>query len=266
MKDSVVLYPTNPVASYDYFGTVVSMDGDKMAVGAIYDDTAGDDAGAVYTYTWSVVGGWVADAAVLYPTNSDAGYDVFGRVISMSGDKMAVGVRGDDAGGTNAGAVYTYTWSGAGGWVADSVVLYPTNPVADGDRFGAAISMSGDKLVVGANGDDTGGSKAGAVYTYKWSDAGWVVDSVVLYPTNPVAVDDNFGNYISMGGDKMAVCAYFDDTVGTDAGAVYTFSDRARDPNTTPSLDIMTVISISMVPLAILVVCTIGVATWDYVN
>jgi len=314
VADAAVLYPTNPAADHDHFGMAVSMSGDKMAVGAIYDDTVGNDAGAVYTYTWSGgAGAWMADAAILYPTNPTTAFGYFGEGISMSGDKMAVWVRGDDTEGSNAGAVYTYTWSGAGGWVADAAVLTPSNPVATGDAFGSAVSMSGDKLAVGvhyddtvdtdagtvytytwsgsawvadaaglyptnhvsvgdgfgysvsmsgdklavgAYDDDTVGDGSGAVYTYTWSGSAWVADAAVLYPSNPIITYDNFGIKVSMSGGKMAVGAQYDDTAGDDAGAVYTFSTVApnTNTNTTPSLNMMIVISILVVPPAILMV------------
>jgi len=225
VADAAVLYPTNPAADHDHFGMAVSMSGDKMAVGAIYDDTVGNDAGAVYTYTWSGgAGAWMADAAILYPTNPTTAFGYFGEGISMSGDKMAVWARGDDTEGSNAGAVYTYTWSGAGGWVADAAVLTPSNPVATGDAFGGSLSMSGDKMAVGVPGDETEGSNAGAVYTYTWSGSAWVADAVVLTPSNPVATGDAFGSAVSMSGDKLAVGVHYDDTVDTDAGTVYTYT------------------------------------------
>ena len=165
----------------------------------------------------SVYAVWGEDSVVLVPTNPDAADDHFGLVASMSGYKMAVGAYGDDTEGDNAGAVYTYTWSGTG-WVADAVVLYPTNPTAAGDNFGMAVSMSADKMAIGASGDD---SYVGAVYTYTWSGGAgaWVKDAAVLYPTNPVATNDNFGGSVSMSGYHMAIGAPGDDSL---SGAVYT--------------------------------------------
>jgi hypothetical protein len=219
-----VLYPTNAVAVGDEFGSVISMSGDKMAVGSTGDDDTGSDAGAVYTYTWNSTA-WVADSTpVLYPTNAVADSDSFGKSVSMSGDKMAVGSINDDTNGSNAGAVYTYTWNSTA-WVADSTpVLYPTNAVADSDQFGWAVSMSGDKMAVGSFGDDYTASSAGAVYTYTWDSTAWVKDAVILYPTNAVADVDQFGKAVSMSGDKMAVGSALDDGTGSNAGAVYTYT------------------------------------------
>lgn len=166
----------------------------------------------------SVYAVWGEDSVVLVTTNPDAADDQFGSSVSVGGDKMAVGVRYDDTvGGSTTGAVYTYTWSGTG-WVADAVVLYPTNPTAAGDNFGMAVSMSADKMAIGASGDD---SYVGAVYTYTWSGGAgaWVKDAAVLYPTNPVATNDNFGGSVSMSGYHMAIGAPGDDSL---SGAVYT--------------------------------------------
>jgi hypothetical protein len=220
VADGVVLAPTALAAS-DYFGTSVSMSGTKLAVGAMYDDDAGSNAGAVYTFVWSG-SAWVEDATVLLPTLPVAANDYFGHSVSMSGDKLAISAYADDGTGSDAGAVYTYVWSGSA-WVADAAVLAPTNTATGDDYFGQSVSMSGDKLAIGSPYDDDAGADAGAVYTYVWSGSAWVADAVVLVPTYGTVAGDAFGNAVSVSGDKMAIGAYAAETAGADAGVVYTY-------------------------------------------
>ena len=103
----------------------------------------------------------------------DAG-DQFGGSVSLSGDTLVVGAYYDDDNGSAGGSAYVYTRTGST-WSLDQKLT-----AFDGaafDEFGCAVSLSGDTLVVGANGDDDNGPMAGSAYIYKL--------------TNPICNPDN---------------------------------------------------------------------------
>jgi hypothetical protein len=89
--------------------------------------------------------------------------------------------------------------------------------------------MSGDRLAVGAYGDDenTGitNDDRGAVYTFKWNGSAWVQDTNLLQPTQ-LLTGDNFGySGLSMSDDKLVVAAVLDDDgPNSNSGAVYSFT------------------------------------------
>ena len=79
------------VANADQFGWSVSMsnDGNRMVIGAIYDDTPGSNAGSVEVYEYSS-GSWTKMGSTI---NGEAAYDQFGYAVSMNdaGDRIVVG-------------------------------------------------------------------------------------------------------------------------------------------------------------------------------
>ncbi len=240
----------------DRFGWSVSLsnDGTKLAVGTEQDDDGGWNRGAVYLYTvgGSTWGRTVKQAVKLSHgatlssgTISLSNGDYFGSGVSLSGDgsKLAVGALGSDGGGHWRGAVYLYTVGGStwGSTVTQVMKLFDgaflssgaTVSLDDYDWFGTSVSLSGDgtKLAVGAEQDDDGGSdqyaNRGAVYLY-------IVDNIPVRTSKPkmfsrknlsLTYNEGFGTDVALSDDgtKMAVGAEFNDTGGTNRGAVYLF-------------------------------------------
>ena len=91
--------------SSDFFGRGVSIDGDYAIVGAPYEDTGGDGAGAAYIFKRSGAS-WSQQAIIL--ASDAASADEYGWDVSISGDYAVVGARQEDEGGSNAGAVYVF--------------------------------------------------------------------------------------------------------------------------------------------------------------
>jgi len=89
------------------------------------------------------------------------------------------------------------------------------------DEFGAAVSVSGDVVVVGANQAAAVPQKPGAVYVFRWNGSTWNQEQRLA--AGDGQPKDEFGNYVAMDGDVIAVGAWLDDDGGTDAGSVYVF-------------------------------------------
>ena len=248
------------LSSGDGFGAAVALSGDgtKLVVGAKGDDTNGNNAGTIYTFTASKAadtwGSTITQAAKLShgaailslsAIVSLDNNDRFGSIVSLSADgtKLAVGAWGDDDGSYNRGAVYLFTVGGSGSTVTQAVKLSHgaalssgTVALDNGDMFGWSVSLStdGTKLAVGAIGDDDGGSGRGAVYLYTVGGSGatWgstVTQAVKLSDSHAsISLDngDNFGNGVSLSADgtKLAVGAWGDNDGGTDRGAVYLYT------------------------------------------
>ncbi len=227
------------------------------------DDGGSDqdaDRGAVYLYTvgGATWGSTVTQAVKLSDSHASVSLDNsdgFGDSVSLSGDgtKLAVGARLDDDGGWNRGAVYLYTIGTSsatwGSTVTQAVKLSDSHAsvsLDDDDKFGRSVSLSGDgtKLAVGAPRDDDGGTNRGAVYLYTVGGATWgstvtqaskVIESVGLDITRTnklfgkknlsLTYNEGFGTDVALSDDgtKMAVGAEFNDTGGTNRGAVYLF-------------------------------------------
>lgn len=94
-----------------------------------------------------------------------------------------------------------------------------------GDGFSKAIAISGDTMVIAAQGDDTAtGSNAGSVRVFTRSGTTWT-QQAVLTP-NDAAAGDRFGTAVAIAGNTVAVGATHDDTPGgiLNAGSVTIFT------------------------------------------
>ena len=126
------------VAYSDQFGHAVSMsnDGNRMVIGANYDDTPGSSAGSVEVYEYSS-GSWTKMGSTI---NGEAAYDQSGYAVSMNGagTRIVVGAVQNDGGGSNSGHARVFDWNGT----AWTQVGADINGEAAGDEFGYAVSRT----------------------------------------------------------------------------------------------------------------------------
>ena len=104
----VVILTASDAEDSDYFGCSVSIDGDYVLVGALYEDGGGVNYGAAYIYGRNS-GGQDNWGEVLKLTASDAeNGDQFGLSVSIDGDYALVGATFEDEGGSDSGAIYIF--------------------------------------------------------------------------------------------------------------------------------------------------------------
>jgi hypothetical protein len=72
----------------DFFGTSVSLDGNRVLIGAYKDDDRGTDSGAVYLFDYDG-SAWTQRAKLTAADGADDDY--FGISVSLSGDRALVG-------------------------------------------------------------------------------------------------------------------------------------------------------------------------------
>ena len=149
--------------------------------------------------------------------------DDFGRSLSTYGADLVVGAPGDDDSGTSSGAVY-HLARGADGTYQQVQKL----TAFDGgvtDEFGAAVSVDGDWLVVGARNDDDLGANAGAAYVFQRVNGAWAAGPKL---TGSLSNDgDLFGASVAVVDGptpRIAIGAYWHGSGPTSTGgAVYVF-------------------------------------------
>jgi len=91
-----------------------------------------------------------------------------------------------------------------------------------GDWFGNSVSIYGDTAIVGAVGEDTGGSNTGAAYIFTRSGSTWTQQQKLK--ASDAQIDDEFGYSVSIYGDTAIVGARWDEAGGSNAGAAYIFT------------------------------------------
>ncbi|MCP3916412.1 MAG: hypothetical protein GY711_12715 [bacterium] len=105
----------------------------------------------------------------------------------MRPDLLVVGAPNDDPAFSQTygpGRVYTFASTSAG-WVLDER-LDSSDGLA-GDRFGQALAIAGDRLLVGA----LSAGFTGAVYVFRQEPQGWVQERKLVVPG--LALDADFG-------------------------------------------------------------------------
>ena len=260
------------------FGSSVSISGDLLVVGAPNENSSatgvnnddgshdvnplGLDTGAAYVFVRNAANEWSQEA---YLKASNTGEnDEFGTAVSISGNTIVIGAprensadindQNDDS-ANNAGAAYVFVRDALANWTQQAY-LKASNPDVE-DRFGEAVSISGDTIVVGAEGEDSNTTgingpeddnslpESGAAYVFVRSGTSWS-QQAYLKASNADAVEDpdddegdlngdGFGESVAILGDSIVVGSGGEDSSATglngdqadnsttNAGAAYLF-------------------------------------------
>jgi len=209
-------------AAYDESGVSVSMpDANTVAIGALYNDGNGTDAGHVRVYTWNGTA-WVQKGGDI---DGEAAGDRSGWIVSMpDANTVAIGARFNDGNGSNSGHVRVYTWNGTA-WVQKGSDI---DGEAAYDESGISVSMpDANTVAIGAFTNDGNGPNSGHVRIYTWNGTAWVQKGSDI---DGEAAHDRSGHSVSMpDANTVAIGAYLNDGNGTDAGhvRVYTWNGTA---------------------------------------
>jgi hypothetical protein len=219
-------------ASYDYFGSSVSISGDTVVVGAHNDDDNGDDSGSAYIFGRDQRGTDAWGQLAKLTASDGASYDTFGTSVSISGDTVVVGARRDDDNGPNSGSAYIFgrDHGGVDAWGQDARVT-ASDGVGSYD-FGFSVSISGDAIAVGAYLADDQGSNSGSAYIFGRDQGGvgaW--GQVARLIASDWESGDYFGTSVSINGDTVVVGAHRDDDHGSNSGSAYVFADTTAPTN-----------------------------------
>jgi RHS repeat-associated protein len=204
-------------SAHDYFGCSVSMTGDYAAVGAYNDDDGGDSSGCAYIFKRDGTS-WTEQAKL---TASDAAaYDYFGSCVSISGDCAIVGAYNDD----DSGSAYVFERDGTD-WIEQAKLT--ASDAAASDYFGWSVAISEDYAIVGAYGDDDGGSSSGSAYVFEREGTDWTEQAKLVCSDGHY--NDYFGYSVSISGGYAIVGAYRDDDAESDSGSAYLFKREGTD-------------------------------------
>lgn len=227
----------------DYFGEAVAVAGDRIVVGAPFEDSDalevdGDmtsnafvNSGAAYVFVRDA-NGWTQEA-YLKPNNTqttmnfglslgiDGGHVVVGAPFESSGSS---GVNGTSSGGSVSlsGAAYLYKRSGST-W--DFTDHFKASNSAVSSQFGRALAIENGVIAIGArnedsnatglNGDESNtlASNSGAAYVFTESVQGWSQFAYVK-STNTEA-SDAFGWALALEDEMLLASAVLEDSSAT---------------------------------------------------
>ena len=215
------------------FGDHLAFDGDTLAVASPRVVLASKK-GRVYVFLRDLAGTPWARATKLLGSAS-LSTSSFGASVAVGATFVAVGDPTDPnlgnisgggdpgapiPGGPNSGSVYVFDryQGGIDQW-GELSHLTPANSHA-AQRFGASLSLSSTVLAVGAPGDDTGATGAGAVYLY-FASPGGLSPATPILPVDPSAAGA-FGRAVALTNGRLMV-ASDSGNIPSGAPAIYVF-------------------------------------------
>lgn len=195
----------------DFFGTSVSLFGDRALIGAPNDRNGNSShSGSAYIFDW-VEGKWILTVKLLPTFTLEV--SGFGSSVSLSQNRALIGAWENDS--NNVGAAFIYDLN-KGVW---------SNSISFGQfgntGFGSSVSLENNLAIIGAKLDDENGENSGAAYISEFDSLNWSP----LQKMTPIDAreGDNFGQSISLSGFRVLIGAPLDDENGIDAGAAYVF-------------------------------------------
>lgn len=201
-------------------GTALAVEADgSLLAGADLDRVGPNGQGSVQRFA-------VDGAGFAAPERIDRGdgayLERFGSAVAVAGEWAAAGsfLETTEA-GAEAGAVYLYRQVD-GSWERFQRLLSPD--AATEQRYGIALALDGDRLLVGAYWDASQGEvDAGAAYVYRFDGTLWQLEQS-LYPPTP-ELQGHFGFSVALDGTRLLVGSPGSDQGGFDEGAgfVYVF-------------------------------------------
>lgn len=177
---------------------------------------------AVPRFSVGVGGSATPAAAVMEVLTPGADPGEFGGSVDADGNTLVVGSPMADGGALSSGVVYTYERSDGVGGSAFRVA--PSIAYA-GARFGAAVAVDGDTLVIGAPGAlDAAGDAVGAAYVYERTGPNTWGNPVRLDAGDPQKRSD-FGEAVAVNGDLVVIGQKDHDDAGglRSTGALWVF-------------------------------------------
>ena len=208
----------------DEFSSGLSLDGDRMVVGAgradIGPNAGTANQGIVYVFDYDGTT-WV-EQVLLRSSDALIG-DEFGSAVDVEGDRFIGGARLKDASPSgDEGAAYVFEFDGTT-WTESAKLT--ASDAGPGDLFGSAVLLEGDFAFCSAQLNDAPGTTLGdegAVYVFQYDGTTWTQTQKLV--SSDVAETEEFGSSIGVDGDRLVIGAHQEiEGALVNAGAVYVF-------------------------------------------
>jgi len=177
-------------------GVAVDCAGGQVFAGETVQTLPPADAVTGKVHVFDQAQAW-ARVQVLAPQDAEGG-DRFGTALALAGELAVVGAPGKDG---SRGAAYVF--SRARGTWTQTAKLVIADERAQGDYFGAAVAIEGERILVGAFGRD---GQAGAAFVFaqvagKWSQVQVLTAEVPVVP-------ETFGGRVALAGGRALVSSW----------------------------------------------------------
>ena len=177
------------------FGASIAIDADAAIIGApafIEDDKAG----AAQIFRRDMTGDWIHEQTLIPPDTQPN--DLFGWSVDMQGDTAVVGAWLNDS---MQGAIYVFTRDAMTGLWSAGQKITPDTRIPN-ERFGWAVSIFDDAILVGATQEST--TDTGAAYIFRADGAGGWTQEARLVGAEATA-RNQVGRAVELRGDFALV-------------------------------------------------------------
>ena len=218
-KSRIKLTAPTPAAG-ERFGQAVAIDDQTIVIGAPADGIA-DGAGSAYVFT-RPESGWSAEAtAIKLTAPTPAAGERFGQAVAIDDQTIVIGAPADGI-ADGAGSAYVFTRPESG-WSAEATAIKLTAPTpAAGERFGQAVAIDDQTIVIGAPADGIADG-AGSAYVFTRPESGWSAEATAIKLTAPTpAAGERFGQAVAID-DQTIVIGAPADGIADGAGSAYVF-------------------------------------------
>ena len=207
----------NGDASGDNHGFAVSLskDGNILAVGGLFNDDAGPEAGQAKVYSWNGTS-WQQMGSDI---DGQSHYSYQGFSVSLSDDGQTLAVGAIEP-GASTGSARIFRWDeGSASWVAKGSAI---SGEGIDDWYGSRVKLSADGDIVAISGprnDGAAGTDSGHVRVYSWNGSAWEQRGTDI---EGESANDRSGDRISLSedGSILAIGAAGNDDSGDNAGHV----------------------------------------------
>jgi|GEM_PF-5307411 len=209
------------------FGHSIALDDFWAVVTLPYADDKFVNTGAAFVYKYQD-STWI-ETQILTADNAGED-DYFGIASAISDEWIMVsawgGEYGVDTGIYNVGEVYVFQFDGK---VWQQTQKLMASDFAQGDVFGEAVAIDGDRALIGSRSLED--NRIGSAYVFELHDGIWT--EVQKLSTLNGSGNQYFGRSLDISGNQLLVGAYEDSSGGFDVGSVYAFEFDGQHWNET---------------------------------
>ena len=186
--------------STDRFGSSVALEGDRAIVGAPGDQVGSAFTGLVHEFQRNSLGVW--ELAQTLGGDFQDRQEQFGYSLSLDNTRLLIGAR--DRSGV--GSAYLFEINEEGTWSRQTRLF--ASDGGSGDQFGFAVSLDGDRAVIGAP-HEFPLETAGAAYVFERDTFGFWLETakLVSFGLTDTSVPDHFGLSVDLQDDRIIVGA-----------------------------------------------------------
>lgn len=201
----------------DWFGQTIAMQQNTAMIGATSHDGLGNKSGAIYVFNHD--GQNWAETQKLTASNGTDNTRL-GSAISLSNNRMVAGATYHTTNGVQGGAAYVFEYNTSSNlWQETQQLL--ADAIFEGAIFGHAVSIDGDKILIGAIGDSGQVADTGAAYLFENDGQNWTV--VQKFTEAASDANDEYGSSVSVVGNRLYIGSQNAGFNGAYSGAMFAY-------------------------------------------